>query len=214
LLDEKTAPAEPIGLVLTGPSSRTSRGNTSMKNILLFIMLVDLISPLYASEIAYSNIENELLTMGIEDQSIRASNADVTKIIEVDRKNTERLKQIVSKIGWPTKAMVGKKGASAAWHIVQRADHDPSFQKYALEMIEPLVNDGKLPSSYYTFLYDRTHKPQKYGTQGGCKGTKWIPRDIEQPDLLIERRSVYNMMPYSDYKKIMNNICIGIFPES
>jgi hypothetical protein len=119
LLDEKTAPAEPIGLVLTGPSSRTSRENTSMKNILLFIMLVDLISPLYASEIAYSNIENELLTMGIEDQSIRASNADVTKIIEVDRKNTERLKQIVSKIGWPTKAMVGKKGASAAWHIVQ-----------------------------------------------------------------------------------------------
>jgi hypothetical protein len=36
-------------------------------------------------------------------------------------------------------------------------------------MIEPLVNDGKLPSSYYTFLYDRTHKPQNMGHREDVK---------------------------------------------
>src|SRR4051794_26575249 len=55
----------------------------------------------------------------------------VKRMREIDRDNTDRMKEIVKK-GWPGKSLVGRDGAQAAWILVQHADHDRSFQKECL----------------------------------------------------------------------------------
>src|SRR3989344_5778883 len=46
----------------------------------------------------------------------------------VQRANTERLKEIIEKSGWPSIDLVGKKASRNAGLIIQHADHDVRFQ--------------------------------------------------------------------------------------
>ena len=40
-------------------------------------------------------------------------------------------KLIVAQVGWPTKTLVGQRGARAAWLLVRHADLDVAFQRRA-----------------------------------------------------------------------------------
>ena len=74
-------------------------------------------------------LREELLELRSQDQAVRtAATVSVEKMIEVDERNTARLKEIIARYGWPTKAMVGWDGADAAWLLAQHADRDPAFQ--------------------------------------------------------------------------------------
>jgi len=142
-------------------------------------------------------LRQELLDLARTDQAIRASKPiDISALRKVDTENTERLKSIVERVGWPGPSVVGVDGAEAAWLLVQHATGDPTFQRKALTMIEPLVQRGEMSVKLYAYLYDRTHFPQRYGTQGSCTGTGiWSPRAIEDPINVDERRALAKIEP-------------------
>jgi hypothetical protein len=49
----------------------------------------------------------------------------------IDLANTQRMKEIVEQMGWPTRSKVGGHASEMAWLLVQHADHDRAFQNYA-----------------------------------------------------------------------------------
>ncbi|UXB25617.1 hypothetical protein K7567_07625 [Stenotrophomonas maltophilia] len=118
------------------------------------------------------------------DQAVRdlplTTEGEERVLSAVDAVHTARLKAIVAAHGWPTVAQVGQDGADAAWLLAQHADKDPAFQRSVAEAMETLVATGQVKASNYAYLWDRTHDPQRYGTQGRCvdKG-RWEPRAVE-----------------------------------
>lgn len=142
-------------------------------------------------------LRQELLDLQEVDQRVRlAKPNEPAAWKEVDLQNLAQLKVIVEKNGWPTISMVSKDGALAAFLIAQHANSDPDFQRRVLAMMEPMLKTGEVESPLYAYLYDRTHTPQRYGTQGTCAGKgKWTPRAIEAPAKVDERRAAIKMVP-------------------
>lgn len=102
------------------------------------------------------------------------------------------MKVIVSEIGWPTISKVGAETSSAAWLLVQHADHDVDFQKLCLELMkaEP---EGEVAKQNIAFLEDRIRVNQGlgqiYGTQFMQKDGKHIPKPIENEETVDVRRA-------------------------
>ena len=161
-----------------------------------------------------SVLRNELLRMEADDQAVRVPGpknpTEVQALMAVDARHTSRMKEIVATYGWPGHSIVGKDGSSAAWLLVQHADSDPEFQRNILTLIAPLVKSGEVKASHYAYLWDRTHEPQRYGTQGRCiaKG-RWEPLEIEEPSQLDTRRISLGMPTMAEYVKIVSEICPG-----
>jgi hypothetical protein len=152
-------------------------------------------------------LRDELLKMGEHDQEVRhaTDQEGMRKWRETDAANQARLKQIVAQYGWPTYAMVGEQAATAAWLLVQHADSDKAFQLEALALMEPLVQQRQASGKDYAYLYDRTHYPQRFGTQGTCVSRQeWQPFEIEDIDHVEERRQTLGMPPLADYVKLFD----------
>lgn len=160
----------------------------------------------------HAALREELLQMGARDQRIRQATTMVFESEEefknwqaTDANNQERLKAIVDRYGWPTVSMVGQDGAQAAWLIVQHADNDPDFQRRILSLIEPLTATGEVEPASYAYLYDRTHYPQRYGTQGACVSRQeWQPFEIEDMAGVDARRRTAGLPPLADYVKLFD----------
>ena len=136
---------------------------------------------------------------------------DAEKADAVNVEQLKRLKQIVKVSGWPTKSMVDEDGAYAAWLITQHADQDRAFQTQVLAMIEPLRANGEVSAETYAYLYDRIHTPQRYGTQGECQSVgRWVPRVIENPELVDHRRQQVGMMMLATYIELVSSyLCVA-----
>ena len=52
-----------------------------------------------------------------------------------DAINVTRLREIISKYGWPGRSMVGRDGATAAFLILQHADHETQVEYLPLVKI-------------------------------------------------------------------------------
>ncbi len=172
------------------------------KYIFPVVLLTLLAEQILASEITFPEIRMELLEMVKVDQAMRSGEIRVDDFVEIDGKNTQRLEEIVKEIGWPTSKLVGEDGSGAAWLLAQHADHKPEFQSRILQLLEPLVDSGEVKGSHYAYLYDRTHHPQRFGTQGNCTGREWEPREIEDTSELEVRREKYGMSTFTEYKKM------------
>jgi len=133
----------------------------------------------------------------------------VTRILAIDQARSDRLKEIVDTIGWPTREMVGLKATEAAYMVIQHAGHDIEFQNRCLAMMVDLVKQDQLPASYVALLSDRIrlfqNQPQLFGTQiamalnehGVMVPTPTIP--IEDPEHLDDRRALMGMPPYHEF---------------
>jgi hypothetical protein len=157
----------------------------------------------------YPELRAELLAMDQSDQAVRsAAQLDVQAAIAADNSHTSRMKSIVKKYGWPTISMVGDDGANAAWLLVQHADSDRAFQLEVLSLMEPLIPTHNVKSADYAYLWDRTHTPQRYGTQGKCAGVSlWAPRQIEAPESVEERRSQVGLGSLAEYVTKISAFC-------
>jgi hypothetical protein len=182
----------------------------------LFLALFIFSSILNANALTNDLLNRELLQMLKEDQAVRdPSNVDLNKIIDVDFKMTKRMKQIVREYGWPTLSMVGKKGAKAAWLLVQHADMDREFQSDMLKKMIELIPSEEVDRKHVAYLDDRlsvaSNRPQLYGTQGGCiNAGKWEPKQIKNRNEVDERRKAMGMLPLADYiKKASEFLCVG-----
>jgi hypothetical protein len=105
-----------------------------------------------------------------KDKSETDKFKELTKtLIAEDRDNTARMREIVSKYGWPTFEMVGLGPSNNAWLIVQHADRNPLFQIKCLPLLKAAVDADQANPSNYAYLYDRvqvaTGEKQLYATQ-------------------------------------------------
>lgn len=160
------------------------------------------------AEIANPDLRAELLRLASEDQRARlvggcGSDVSALDTSEIDRRNTARLQELVAEHGWPTAQTAGHDGARAAWLIAQHADHDLDWQRRALELIEP--HGDPIDVAYLT---DRVRvnegRPQLYGTQFETVDGRRVPRPIEDPEAVDERRKGLGMRSLEAYTKFVN----------
>lgn len=125
----------------------------------------------------------------------------------IDQQNTEELKRIVDKYGWPTVPLVGKKASFNAWLLAQHADHDLQFQVKILKLLKVAYekNSKNVDVKNIAYLTDRilVNKGEKqiYGTQFYRKSGKLVPRPIKDRKNLDQRRESVGLEPFNSYKK-------------
>ncbi len=181
--------------------------------------------------ISKPELRQELGDMVKEDQKARfkmiemmrqspASSEEMTAILKelraIDRKHTQRMKEIVKQHGWPTRSMVGADGAQNAWLLVQHADHDRAFQSHCLELMKLLLDQGEVSKSNFAYLTDRVligeGKPQRYGTQLHTVAGELVPQKMEDPERVDERRKEMGMEPLAKYLEFARQMQKGAAP--
>jgi len=175
------------------------------------------------SSIADDALRQELLRRTKEDQDARKALTDAMakkadqgappapdeqiakRVQDIDRANTDWLRPIVEKRGWPGYALVGKDGASAAWLLVQHADHNRAFQKQCLELLKVAVKRGDASGKDLAYLTDRVlvaeGKKQVYGTQFHQVDGKLAPQPIEDEEKVDQRRAEVGLSSMAEYRK-------------
>lgn len=154
-------------------------------------------------------LQKELLKMMKADQQMRFNpQKNSLKFSFLDKENTETLKRIIAKYGWPHKKLVGAKGVLAAWLIAQHADHDLKFQKQCLSLMQKEVLNKGVNLPHVALLTDRvlvnSKKPQKYGTQFyTTKQGVYTFRPIADRKNLDIRRKEAGLEPFEVYHKHM-----------
>ena len=156
---------------------------------------------------AAAALRAELLARVAADQKARKelpsdpTREQVTALMSIDRANTARMRQIIAVHGWPGHAMVGADGAHAAWLLVQHAPND--LQEQALVLLSDAVRRGDASPADLAYLTDRVRmhrgEPQLYGTQYRyTKGTGLQLHQVEDPELLDERRASAGLGPHAE----------------
>ena len=172
--------------------------------------------PAPAGEGSNPELRDELLGMMEKDQEVRKrwvrANSDrdaqaeiQPEIRAVDAANSAQLRGIIAKHGWPGISLVGKKGAGAAWTIVQHAE--PLFQRQCLEAMKTAAKTGDMPWPLVATTIDRVlvgeGKRQLYGTQfdGHME-----PLPIEDEKNVDKRRAEVGLPPLAEYKAQMRKV--------
>ncbi len=178
-------------------------------------------------------LQTELLQRMERDQAVRSAfgpglskeqrEAAMANARDVDRENTEFMQGLVARIGWPKQSAVGKRGAQAAFLLVQHADLAPAFQAYCLPLLEQAVAEGEASATGFAYLTDRVRvkqqRPQVYGTQyhvaedengvtlkNRAGETVYLTPIVEAVDELDARRKAVGLGPWSDYENRMASL--------
>jgi hypothetical protein len=157
-------------------------------------------------------IRNELISHGVKspDKTILA------RMQAIDAANTERMKAIVKRYGWPGPELVGVDGSEAAFLLVQHADL--AFQKEMLPLVEKAYRSGGLSGQSYALLLDRVRvgegKPQVYGTQAKrfeeWNGQEPALQPIEDEANVDKRRAEVGLPPLAEYREMLKRM---YFPQ-
>lgn len=169
-------------------------------------------------------LQLELIKLYVDDQSFRGNvmhnmiskyQIDTSEIktgwdMDTDEINRNRLKEIISEFGFPTRQLVGRDAMSGVFYIIQHADGDKDWQKTQLLNIELAVKKGDMVKEDYAYLYDRIKvnhdEPQRYGTQilNIDPENKIVElKETEDMANLNQRRRSMGMMPIETYKKMI-----------
>lgn len=132
--------------------------------------------------------------------------------MSIDEDHTKELQTFVRANGWITQSAYGDVASHNAWILAQHADMNREFQRYVLELMDPLVDAGEVKSRNYAYLWDRvavgTQTPQRFGTQGQCVGPgKWEPAEMEDPAGVDKRRAEVGLEPMEEYKAKFKEMC-------
>jgi hypothetical protein len=155
-------------------------------------------------------LHDELVQMQADDQAeMTGRGEDPTTTFE---SRQARLGEIFAEHGWPGWDLVGRKGSTAAWVVVQHADLDPDFQTHALGLLEEAVADGRASRGDLAYLTDRVAaakgEKQTFGTQIRCDGRSAVPATpIADEAGVEERRAEAGLDPLSDYVAEMAELC-------
>ena len=197
----------------------------------LFLLSGFLTLPVFAQNADNQNplnkaLQSELLNMGEEDQKLRTvlqdemikmSNTGAKpspdyfarweKQNEIDRKNMQRLEEIIQQYGWPGKSLVGEEASKQAFLILQHSDL--SHQKRYLPVLQEAARKGEARLSDAAMLEDRIlmyeGKKQIYGTQlrsGTDTGGKLVLYPIEDEENVDARRAAVGLPPLKEYLKL------------
>lgn len=139
------------------------------------------------------SLEKALLHMEAQDQALRAeltasgalNIAYHAKLEELHRANSSRLRQMIAVFGWPGTALVGDRGAKAAWRIALHSISEPPFMRQCRDLIDAASQQEDVPRWQFAIIDDRIRvyegRPQRYGTQlrHGANGLEPFPLENE-----------------------------------
>lgn len=112
------------------------------------------------------------------------------------RANTEALRAIVDRHGWPTSRTVGERASTAALMILLHAS-DLAFQLACRDLIARAADDGACPAVHHAFIADHcaveVGQPQFYGTR--INPDTLLPYEVRRPQTLDERRRDVGLGP-------------------
>lgn len=110
--------------------------------------------------------------------------------------NTEALKVIVRRHGWPTGALVGDAASTAALMILLHAPDLP-FQFRCRDLIAEAAADGHCPAVHLAYIADHCAvargEPQFYGTR--VNPVTLRPYPVRCPETVDERREDVGLAP-------------------
>jgi hypothetical protein len=160
--------------------------------------------PLWSND----SLRRVLLVMQDSDQAIRflyiGHESDTIlgrRMRDIDTANDRRMEAIIARYGWPTRALVGTKGESAAWLIVQHADSSLQARALKLMVAQPV---GQVSPTELAYLTDRLrvkeHQSQLYGTQfDPLPDSGWVLHPIEDEAHVEARRARVGIEPLDEY---------------
>ena len=177
-----------------------------------------------ASVMGQTNVElrDELVALRESDQSgrmliqdaVREHGHDSPEVralweeqSRADAVNLARLREIISEHGWPGQSLVGRDGATAAFLILQHADHETQVEY--LPLVKTAVEAGEFERRHFALLQDRVlvgeDKPQIYGTQLYWDETTGRAElfPIEDEANVDARREEIGMMPLAEYVELV-----------
>lgn len=144
----------------------------------------------------------ELLKRAEADQKAR-EDSDGDAMAAVDKRNTDRLSELLETHEWLGIDLVGCDGADAAWLIAQHADLNISVQKLALERLEKAVSTKQAIPYQLAYLTDRVRvnrgREQVYGTQIQIVDNRAVPQPLENPETVDKRRASVGLTSLADY---------------
>lgn len=168
-------------------------------------------------------LSNEIIQMLKKDQEVRnkvmatiSPEGEIDSIleqsgIEIDTRNTNRMKEIVETYGWPTTSMVGKEAASDAIFLLIHADRDIDFQNKCLSLMKIAAGKQDIDLASYAVFTDRVlinqKKKQIYGTQGTCSKKGWKADPIQDKKNIETIRKQVGLSTFKEYKKMMDEMC-------
>jgi hypothetical protein len=127
----------------------------------------------------------------------------------VDSQDLVRVQAVLEKYGWLGADVIGEKGSTTLWVVVQHADDHPELQLRYLPMLRKAVDDGVADSDLLALLEDRVlvnqNKPQLYGTQL-TRNEQGIyqPKPIADPSHVDSRRAAMGLEPLKYYLEESN----------
>jgi hypothetical protein len=153
----------------------------------------------------------ELLALAEADQAFRRmplqslTQAVAREGIALEHAHSARIAEIIAASGWPGLSQVGEDGSSAAWLLVQHADHDVELQERALMLLEQAVAAGQASARNFAYLTDRVcvnlDRRQVYGTQFHGGGASFGPCPITDAVRLDKRRASMGLEPFAEYER-------------
>lgn len=161
-------------------------------------------------------LANELDSIYNEDQRYRKMTGDIENkygreskemmelwktIIEKDSMNLIRIKEILDTYGWLGADVVGKRGNTTLFLVIQHADLQTQ-EKY-LPMMKQAVKDGKAEASSLALLIDRVEmrnkRPQIYGSQITFENNQYVIYPIIDEPNVNKRRAEVGLEPLEKY---------------
>ncbi|MCX4659127.1 DUF6624 domain-containing protein [Streptomyces uncialis] len=128
--------------------------------------------------------------------------AETGQAQHLDIANANVLRRIVADHGWPTRALVGEGAAWAAWEIALHSDPMPDFQRAALRLLAPAVEQGEATVQQWAHLHDRCEATadgrQTFGTQYRIGPHGPAPVPVKNPDELDQRRAAVGLRPHRE----------------
>jgi hypothetical protein len=152
-------------------------------------------------------VDNKTLNeMFDKDPVLKKEFLDVAnRMTDLDKVHSARLKEIVTKYGWPGRTLVGTEAAASAWLMLQHADYDVAFQRMCLELIKKMP-PCEVENSQFAELTDRVllneGKKQLYGTMPvRTKDGTLVPKPIEDEANVDKRRAELGLQPLAEYMR-------------
>lgn len=124
---------------------------------------------------------------------------------KADAANLEQVKMILEKYGWLGAELIGEKGNSALFLVIQHAD--AKTQAKYLPVMKAAYEKGHAKGSQLALLIDRVAlsngQKQVYGSQlaQDPKTNKYKLSALEDPDHVNARRAKMGLGPIEDYLK-------------
>lgn len=162
--------------------------------------------------LTHCSLRRALINMAKRDRDMRVAHGKGKPWDwSIDRRHTRRMKTMVQKYGWPTFRMVGKRGANAAWYLVQHADHVVDWQERCLAFMQSAMIHSQATPKFVAMLTDRVlvnrGKRQMYGSQWYMNGAgAFGPRPIARRLSLDVRRKRVGLSPFRAYEQNMRKL--------